>query len=85
MSAPFCPVGTGDVIECSGAAAVPPAAAYAARRRGGRLCPPDISGLHQSAVEYGYTATVAPRAHSFLSCQKRMGRKEAPGTRYIAR
>ena len=27
----------------------------------------------------GDTATVAPRAHSFLSCQKRMGRKEALG------
>ena len=25
--------------------------------------------------------SVSPTAHSFLSCQKRMGRKEAPGTR----
>ena len=27
----------------------------------------------------GNTATVPPAAHSFLSCQKRMGRKEALG------
>ena len=33
--------------------------------------------LHRSAIFYGDTATVAPRAYFFLSCQKKVCKKEA--------
>ena len=46
--------------------------------RGGRPCPPFCPDSPNYRA-CGDTATVAPRAHSFLSCQKRMGRKEALG------
>ena len=40
--------------------------------------------LHRSAALCGYTATVAPRAYFFLSCQKKVCKKEALDAFYSA-
>jgi len=45
----------------------------------------DLVRRHRRSAGHIFSApewrVVPPAAHSFLSCQKRMGRKEAPGTR----
>ena len=45
------------------------------------LCQNSAGRLRQRVSAAPGWRSVSPTAHSFLSCQKRMGRKEAPGTR----